>query len=145
VVNEHWDDALPVRAVPGRLRLIELPVFDPDDDTKLRKLYDRLRGADLYVLSSPRAWNTIGRLPDRFPIMSRFYEELFDGSLGFVKAVEFESPPRLLGIELSDLGAEEPFSVYDHPTVRVYRRDGELDWPGFRSAMCDGKPLPGCA
>ena len=45
------------------------------------------------MLSSPRAWRTIGRLPERFPIMSRFYEELFDGTLGFDEAASFESPP----------------------------------------------------
>lgn len=144
LVGEHWDDALPVRAAPERFRRSELPVFDPDDETKLRKLYDGLADADLYVLSSPRAWRTIGRLPGRFPIMTRFYAQLRDGALGFVKAAQFESPPRLFGLELSDLDAEEPFWVYDHPPVLVYRRDGELSWDRFRAALCSGEALPGC-
>ena len=46
-----------------RLRRIAPLVFDPDDAAKLRKLYDDLRVSDYYILSSPRAWNTIGRLP----------------------------------------------------------------------------------
>jgi hypothetical protein len=144
LVNEHWDDALPVRPQPDRFRQAELPVFDADDETKLRKLYDGLADADLYVLSSPRAWATIGRLPGRFPIMSRFYERLRAGALGFRKVAQFESRPGLLGVELSDLEAEEPFWVYDHPPVLVYQRDGPLSWDRFRAAMCSGDSLPGC-
>ena len=145
LVSEHWDDALPVHMPPDRFVRTELPVFDPDDDTKLRKLYDGLAPADVYVLSSPRAWRTIGRLPDRFPLMTRFYGALRDGRLGFVKAAQFESPPRLLGVTLSDLGAEEPFWVYDHPPVIVYRRAAAPSWETFAAAICSRAPTPpGC-
>jgi hypothetical protein len=145
IVSEHWDDALPVRPIPGRYVGRELPVFDPDDATKLRKLYDGLAGADLYVLSSPRAWRTVGRLPDRFPLMPRFYHELGAGHLGFRKAAQFTSAPRLLGVTLDDLTAEETFTVYDHPAVILYRRAEDLSWERFRDAVCGGASLPGCS
>lgn len=144
ILGEHWDDGLPVGGSGGRFEHAELPVFDPDDEAKLEKLYAGLADADLYVLSSPRAWNTIGRLPDRFPIMSRFYDRLRDGELGFVKVAQFESPPRLLGLELADLDAEEPFWVYDHPPVVVFRRSASFDWEQFRNRLCAEGPLPGC-
>jgi hypothetical protein len=144
IVNEHWDDALPVRAPPERYRLRELVVFDPDDESKLRKLYDGLAGADYYVLSSPRASATIGRLPDRFPLMWRFYRLLEDERLGFRKAAAFTSYPSLFGIELVDRDAEEAFWVYDHPPVAIYERVAPLSWLRFREMLCSYGPAPGC-
>ena len=144
IVNEHWDDGLPANAPPGVYELRELPVFDPDDGMKLQKLYDGLARADLYVLSSPRAWNTIGRLPDRFPLMARFYEELRGGRLGWELAARFESQPELLGVTIDDLAAEETFWVYDHPPVELYRRARALDRAEFERAVCAGRSLPGC-
>lgn len=146
IANEHWDDPLPIRGpwidpatglgLPGAHRGLLVPVFDPDDPKKLRTLYNALSDADYYVLSSPRAWNTIGRLPDRFPLMTRFYDQLFAGWLGFVPAATFTSYPSLFGLQLHDLRAEEAFSVYDHPEVRIYRRTRPLDWKSFRNALC---------
>ena len=147
IVNEHWDDALPVAGnwSGGTTGFVgsELPVFDTDDATKLRTLYERLAAADVYVLSSPRAWNTVGRMPDRFPLMTRFYADLFGGRLPFERIARFESYPSLLGLELHDRRAEEAWWVYDHPPVLVYRRTGPLDWDAFRSRLCPAlRPAP---
>ncbi len=144
IVTEHWDDGLPVGAPPDRYVSRQLLVFDPDDEAKLRKLYDELAGADYYVLSSPRASATIGRLPERFPLMWRFYRLLDDERLGFRRAAEFTSYPGLLGVELVDREAEEAFWVYDHPPVVIYERVAPLSWQRFRETMCSYGPAPGC-
>jgi hypothetical protein len=144
IANEHWDDALPVAASEQRYRLVFAPVFEPDDATKARRLYTVLDDADYYVLSSPRAWRTIGRLPDRFPLMVRFYRELFAGRLGFQRVARFKSGPRLLGVSVDDIGAEEAFSVYDHPQVNVFRRKRQLTWPAFRRLLCPAAGEPAC-
>jgi Dolichyl-phosphate-mannose-protein mannosyltransferase len=155
IANEHWDDAIPVggrwidpntgQGVPRAYRGITVPVFDPDDQDKLRKLYDALSRADYYAVTSPRAWNTIGRLPDRFPLMTRFYKELFAQRLGFVPAKRFTSYPELLGVHVDDLRAEEAFWVYDHPPVTVFRRVGPLRWETFRASLCPQRVPPYCA
>ena len=144
IVNEHWDDGLPIGSPPGRYELRELPVFDPDEPEKVRKLYDGLVGADYYVLSSPRAWATIGQLPDRFPIMSRFYRLLDRGQLGFRSAARFESFPRLFGVTVSDRDAEEAFWVYDHPPVEIYERFEPVPWQRFRAQVCAEVPAQVC-
>lgn len=144
IVSEHWDDAVPVGG-SDRYELTQLPVFDPDDGAKLRKLYDGLAPAEYYALSSPRAWKTVGRLPDRFPLMVRFYDRLAEGALGFRKAAQFTSYPRLLGVELEDLEAEEAFWVYEHPPVIIYRRVASPSWDAFRGALCGSDALPGCS
>jgi hypothetical protein len=146
IVNEHWDDSLPVGGQAQEYKGKTLPVFDPDDSAKLRKLYDGLSTADYYFLSSPRAWRTIGRLPDRFPIMVRYYRQLFAGRLGFVRAARFATQPELFGVRLDDIGAEEAFWVYDHPPVLIYRKERTLSWPEFRARLCSPPAVPaGCA
>jgi hypothetical protein len=144
IANEHWDDGLPIGAAPGQYELRELPVFDPDEAPKLRKLYEGLTGADYYVLSSPRASATIGQLPDRFPLMARFYRLLDQGQLGFREAAKFTSFPRLLGVTVSDQDAEEAFWVYDHPPVVIYQRFEPVSWPRFRTILCPDTPAQGC-
>jgi hypothetical protein len=145
IVNEHWDDPLPVGGRAAAYKESLLPVFDPDDGDKLRKLYTGLSGADVYILSSPRAWRTIGRLPDRFPLMTRFYEELFAGRLGFAEAASFSSGPALAGITLNDIGAEEAFWVYDHPPVRIFRRTTQLSFAAFKDELCPAAGRTVCA
>jgi hypothetical protein len=145
VAIEHWDDSLPVGGLAQEYTGNVLPVFDADDTAKLGKLYKGLSTADFYFLSSPRAWRTIGRLPDRFPIMVRYYRQLFAGRLGFVRAARFGSEPELFGVQLHDIGAEEAFWVYDHPPVLVYRKEHALSWPEFRGRLCSPLPAPpGC-
>ncbi|HUG64315.1 MAG TPA: phospholipid carrier-dependent glycosyltransferase [Gaiellaceae bacterium] len=154
IANEHWDDSLPVGGIwgetvaaakaAGGYRGLQIPVFDPDDEAKLRKLYEPLRDADYYVLSSPRAWRTIGRLPDRFPLMTRFYADLFAGKLGYAEVESFTSEPGLLGVQLNDVSAEEAFWVYDHPPVRIFKRTDSLRLVEFRDVLCPAAAPPYC-
>jgi hypothetical protein len=136
IAAEHWDDSLPVGALAQGYRFVTVPVFEPDDDTKLRELYDPLRDADYYAVTSQRAWGTVGRLPDRYPLMARYYDDLFAGRLGFARVASFSSVPRLFGVELDDSGAEEAFSVYDHPPVSIFRRVEPPDFDRFRAELC---------
>jgi hypothetical protein len=136
IASENWDNSLPVGSAAQPYKLLTVPVFDPDDGTKLRKLYDVLSRSDYYALSSPRAWNTIGRLPDRYPLMVRFYRDLFAGRLGYKRAATFRSEPHLLGVHLDDLSAEEAFWVYDHPPVMIFRRTGPISLSEFQRQLC---------
>jgi dolichyl-phosphate-mannose-protein mannosyltransferase len=135
--SENWDNSLPIGSAAQPYKLLTVPVFDPDDGTKLRKLYNVLSTSDYYALSSPRAWNTIGRLPGRYPLMVRFYRDLFAGRLGFKRVATFRSEPHLLGVHIDDLSAEEAFWVYDHPPVMIFRRTGPIGWSEFRRSLCD--------
>jgi len=136
IAAEHWDDSVPAGALAQGYRFVTVPVFEPDDETKLRKLFEPLRDADYYAVSSQRASGTVGRLPDRYPLMARYYDDLFAGRLGFERVASFSSVPRLFGVELDDGGAEEAFSVYDHPPVSIFRRVGPLDFARFRAELC---------
>ena len=73
--------------------------------------------------------------------MTRFYKKLFAGRLGFDEVATFRNEPRLLGVHVDDLRAEEAFWVYDHAPVHIFRRDGPLTWPAFKAALCE-EPAP---
>lgn len=67
-------------------------------------------------------------LAKQYPILNEYYTKLFNGTLGYHKVAEFNSFPRitLFGItiaEYPDEDAEETWSVFDHPVVRIYKRN----------------------
>lgn len=129
ILGEYWDDPLPIStgtspAPAYTVRLLN--VFDQDGKDKWDKLSDELAGGDYYVLSSNRAWGSIMPLPEKYPRMSAFYEDLFSGKTSYQKVAEFTSYPslRYLGIPIDfpDHWAEEAFTVYDHPQVLIFKR-----------------------
>lgn len=127
ILSEYWDDALPLPVRSGRsFEIRELSVFEADTDTKWKKMSKQLKEADYYILSSNRGWGAIGRLPDRYPRMSKFYKDLFANKTSYKKVAEFHSYPSLsyLGIqfEISDQLADESFTVYDHPVVLIFEK-----------------------
>jgi YYY domain-containing protein len=139
VANEHWDDPLPfsmdgnLSFKPGGMyygltdpstgrREGQITNYDEDTPEKREKLIGWLNEADVLVLSSNRLWGSIPRLPLRYPMTTEYYKLLFEGKLGFELAGRFTSFPTIFGVHFDDTTAEEAFSVYDHPEVRIYRK-----------------------
>jgi hypothetical protein len=137
IANEHWDDAIPFKTnAPPPFEFsqrIELEVYAPDDDKKIPYLYENLRQIDYIFVTSDRARMNIGQLPELFPVMSNYYKALDNGKLGYTKVAEFTSFPQIYGLEINDSSAEETFWVYDHPTVRIYKKESQLD---FKEVEC---------
>lgn len=135
ILIEHWDDALPLNFPPDKkhpklrtsewYKVIELKVYDPDSPTKKQEIERKLESADYYVVSSNRAYGSIMAHPQRYPFMSKIYEDLFNESLGYVKVAEFSADPRLAfgswTFVIPDQSAEEAFTVYDHPKVMIFK------------------------
>lgn len=142
IANEHWDDAIPFKTdgpPPFEFQQrIELEVYAPDDDRKIPYLYENLSEIDYIFITSDRARMNIGELPDLFPVMSNYYKALDNGSLGFEKVAEFTSFPNIFGYEINDSKAEETFWVYDHPTVRIYKKKSQLDFQRFECVLRGG-------
>ncbi|KDA54530.1 hypothetical protein EG19_10205 [Thermoanaerobaculum aquaticum] len=127
IATEAWDDGLPIDYGAERFRYREIPVYAPDTQEKREQLLAILHEAKVIVLSSQRGVGSICRVPDAYPLMSEFYHLLFGGQLGFRLV---HSQERRLGWGrwgLSDLGAEEAFSVYDHPPVWIFAKDASYN------------------
>ncbi|MGZ9234719.1 MAG: DUF2298 domain-containing protein, partial [Anaerolineales bacterium] len=130
LANEHWDDWLPIGGLDGyssygdqgMFQSVEMGNYEDDNPDKLNRMVENLTQADYIILSSNRLYDSIPRLPMRYPLTSRYYQLLFDGHLGFERIKEFTSYPTLFGIQIPDQSAEESFSVYDHPRVQIFRK-----------------------
>lgn len=128
ILTESWDDALPLPIfdMSNRHYLIkELPVFDPDTTQKWNTMDSMLSQGDYLILSSNRGWGSIPTVPERYPRMTAFYKNLLSGKTDYKEIAQFTSYPSLayLGIPLTlnDDGAEEAFTVYDHPKVMIFK------------------------
>ncbi|MCB1844494.1 MAG: hypothetical protein KDI09_16150, partial [Halioglobus sp.] len=144
---EYWDDPLPV-AIPGRLqhpyRQTVLDVTGPDTVDKRQRLLAGLTEADYVILSSPRGYGSMTRLPARYPLMTRYYQALFDGILGFELVARFTSYPTLAGFTIRDNTAEEAFSVHDHAPVYIFARGVGFSTAALQDALAS-VALPGDA
>jgi len=130
---EHWDDDLPLgMRVDGEprsineYRTVTMALYEPDDEAKYREIVGNLREVDYIILSSNRLYGSIPRLPQRYPITTRYYELLFDEKLGFRLIKTLTSYPGLFGLTLVDDRADESFTVYDHPKVLVFEKERDL-------------------
>lgn len=94
-----------------------------EDAQKTEELEKKIKEADYFLSPSRRIFTNYPRLPNEFPKTARFYQQLFSGELGFVPIKEFH-PFGFLGELLlgSDLISEETWTVFDHPTIRLFKK-----------------------
>ena len=156
VANEtDFDYALPFRIdgydpFGGMYRGdLNLQVYWDDNPQKLERLVGMLEQADYLFIPTNHQYAQITRLPERYPLTTKYYRELlgcpaerdvawcygraqpamFQGRLGYELAAVFENAPRLGPLVIDDQAAEEAFTFYDHPKVLIFRKS-----PGFRPA-----------
>ncbi len=125
LTSNEWDDGLPLSLPgvnPAQYEYVQLKPYAEETPEKIRELVDGLARADYVIESSNRIYGSIPRAPARYPVTTLYYRYLFDGSLGFEKVAEFTNYPRLFGLEIPDQGAEEAFTVYDHPKVTIWKK-----------------------
>lgn len=136
---EHWDDRLPVYG-GERFRYEELGLYElPDDETKWNMMREKLNRVDYIILASNRLYVPLQKLTDCnkykkcYPLTAQYYQDLFSGRLGFTRIADFHVYPTVPFSELlfdqpvgiDDQGADESFTVYDHPRVMVFGRTNE--------------------
>jgi hypothetical protein len=130
LAEEHWDDPLPLlfpNQPVGAYDVRQLPVFDPDTPEKWAIINKQLAEADYIIFTSNRGYGSIGTVPQKYPRMSQFYKDLFNGKTQFKKIKEFTSYPEFsifkLHFPIPDQWSEEAFTVYDHPKVTIFSRE----------------------
>jgi len=131
---ELWDDSVPY-ALPGEqtgdYRNIETTPYDLDSTAKIHALIYGVPGdalhagldhVDYIAITSNRVSESVKRLPAKYPATIRYYQLLDSGALGFQRVATFQAKPTFLGLSVDDQSAEESFTVYDHPEVRIYKK-----------------------
>ena len=144
VSDNHWDEFVPELY---RYRVWQFPVYDRDDRDKMETLAVRLAESEFVLFYSNRTYGSVSRVPDRFPFSANYYQQLFNGELGYQLERTFTSYPELLGVSFQDdpfgrAGLVEPVALnlsqstaislrlgfaddnvigYDHPQVLLFR------------------------
>lgn len=140
VLIEPRDIRLPVRldAKPEIQQNI-LPVMD-DIRPDLTEEYARsIAAADWIVIASQRNYAVLSRLGARFPLACPYYTALFSGKFGFDFAGRFTNNPGLFGLSIDTRDAEETFSVFDHPSVLVFRRGKSVSVADIQTELTSKK------
>lgn len=108
---------------------LDLYPLEDSQTTKLQ-LVEALEKNDYFIIESRRMFANHQRLPNLYPFTKNFYDLMFknehiENPLGYKNIMEFNSYPNLniLGFTLifSDEKAEETWSVFDHPVIRIYK------------------------
>lgn len=127
VSQQAWDDGLPWGQASSFGRVTLEPFsFGGDSPERIELLISGLDQVDYVIETSNKFYDSLPRTPARFPQMTEYYETLFDGSLGFELIETFQNQPSLFGITIDDTSAEEAFTLYDHPTVFIWRKTDQF-------------------
>ena len=159
-LETSWDDALPLGIKPysligGVYAPLNLQLYEPDTDAKRESMLSILEHAEYLVLPSNRAYDSMPRLTQRYPMTLAYYQALFDcdcsgdamealaaqleapfhSPLGFDLVATFTNPPELGPFELNDQLADESFTVYDHPKVMIFKKSADFSIQRVRALL----------
>ncbi len=144
IAAEHWEEGFPqswnepgMNAGVHGYRQPLLPMYEEDTRRKFETIRDTLRDCDYLVLASNRLWRTIPRLPERYPMSTRYYQALFDGELGFEPVYTLTVSPRLGPLVIDDQAADESFTVYDHPRPIIFKKMRQLSDAEWEALLGD--------
>lgn len=154
VANESsWDDGLPLRIggydgfggiYQGDLNF---EMYWDEDEAKRERFLNVLDRTEYIFITSSRQWGSLPRIPERFPLVIAYYRALIGcppdravdacfidaqvgtvhSDYGFELVQVFENAPRLGPWQINDQGAEEAYTVYDHPKVFIFRKTADYD------------------
>lgn len=171
ITFEYWDDGLPVslatdNGLNHHYQVLQLPLYDPDSFNKWQTLSQRIAQADYIIISSNRLWRSISALPKRYPMTTNYYQKLFNGNLGFTSVAQFANYPCLIpgeatnklpqlqpkiieltqtqtcALAIANDGAEEAFTVYDHPTVLIFQNTQKFSADKLFKLIRNSSPTP---
>lgn len=132
---EHWDDRLPLDQ-SEKYNIVELTLYDrPDDEFKWQQMDEKLKSIDYLVIASNRLYVPLQKLAECnkykecYPKTSKYYQDLFNNQKDFQLMQTFSVTPYLrvpftdILIEIDDQGADESFTVYDHPKIYIFKNN----------------------
>lgn len=130
IAIEHWDDSLPIFGFE-KYKSQTLNLYEPETNEKWAQIHQILESSEYIFIASNRLYKPLQKLTDCQNLppgkcyykTSKYYDELFNGNLGFAKIKEFTNYPNIpfLNINIIDDDADESFTVYDHPKIIVFK------------------------
>ncbi len=157
LVNESdFDDALPLR-LDGYDAIypqgLNFQIYWQDNPEKIDRMVNMMDQGEYLAITSNRQWGSVTRIPERYPLMTKYYQELigcpdgvdilhcyqvakpgmYQGKLGYDLVQIFQSDPSIGPIDINDQSAEEVFTIYDHPKVLIFKKSTNFNAQQVRS------------
>lgn len=82
------------------------------------KLTNLIKDSDYILIPSRRVFKNQNN--PSFPYSQKYYQSLFNNKLGFNQIKQFSSNNSLF---LNSENAEETWSVFDNPTIRIFKKN----------------------
>jgi hypothetical protein len=92
-----------------------------EDKSSLTELIRHLDSSDYILIPSRRIFKN--QFNSNFPLSQNYYENLFNGNLGFIEIAKISPKGDFI---LNEENAEETWSVFDRPTIRIYQKVEKL-------------------
>lgn len=100
------------------------------------ELLENLEKSNYIFVPSRRIFANYQRDPAKYPLVTKYYQLLFSGKLGYEEIARFNSFPTLgigrFSMPFPDEQAEETFTVFDHPVIRIYQKTGSKTSEDYR-------------
>lgn len=125
ILREDWNNIIRYENEPlvsKGFHIDSINLYTLLDAAKVDTMVNKLIATDYIILDSPKVKNTVERLANEYPVSSTWYRLIENGELGFVKVAEFTSYPRIGDFAINDELSEETFTIFDHPTVRIFAK-----------------------
>jgi len=106
----------------GKLDVTNFDFYSLENNTQTKKnLITKISEAEYIIVPSRRVFMNQKGL--EFPVSQLYFESLFNGTLGFTSIKTFSLNTDIL---LNQEQAEETWTVFDHPTIRIYKKVNNL-------------------
>ncbi|HPT65700.1 MAG TPA: glycosyltransferase family 39 protein [Candidatus Woesebacteria bacterium] len=100
------------------------------NENNLIKLTDALTSSDYVFIPSRRVFKNQNN--KNYPLSQKYYQNLFSGNIGFV---EIKKISRQKDLFLNSENAEETWSVFDQPTIRIYKKNINLSPDDYQELL----------
>jgi len=83
---------------------------------------ERMENTDYIIMSDEHSEQYAFRSRE-YPAVVQFFHRLYEEKLDFRLVKTFETRPALFGLAINDVRSELSFRLFDHPKVRIFKRD----------------------
>lgn len=118
VVLSEAGNIINIPVVDSKLQVTNFDFYGLDTNPDLiAKLPQIISDSDYILIPSRRIFKNQNN--PSFPYSQKYYQSLFSGELGFTQIKQFSV--------FNDESAEETWSVFDHPTIRIFKKVKQLN------------------
>jgi len=130
-VMSEGGNVIDIPLVDGKIDITNFDFYSLENNPiSKKKLVSKVFEAEYLVVPSRRVFmNQVG---PSFPTSHFYYQALFNGSLGFTPIQTFRLNTDII---LNQEFAEETWTVFDHPTIRIYKKVNNLSLEDYEKIL----------